>query len=59
MITPETTTATRRQRKACAFNIRTALQNAIAAGLDTQIVDRLRSLSMEISADVDRLNGEE
>lgn len=39
-----------RAAKAAAHNIRTTLQNAIAVGLSASIVERLRVLSIEISA---------
>ena len=48
----------RRSAKACAFNIRTALQNAVAAGLNDKLLDRLRALSLEIAAEADAINGE-
>lgn len=48
-----------RATKAAAHNIRTTLQNAIAASLSASVIDRLRVLSMEIAAVRDeRLGGE-
>ncbi len=47
-----------RATKAAAHNIRTTLQNAIAAGLSASIVDRLRALSMEIAAVRDERSGD-
>lgn len=39
--------------KAAAHNIRITLQTAIAAKLNSSIIDRLQVLSLEISAELD------
>jgi hypothetical protein len=59
MVTAETLTDEEiRATKAAAVNIRTTLQNVIAARLDTSIIDRIRAISMEISAVLEERLGE-
>lgn len=47
-----------RAARACARNIRTALSNAIAAGLDESVVEKLRALTFEIEAARDETTGD-